>query len=150
MKTRIQVPRRSGREVRKIAERSDDDLALELMSRPGEAVAVAGTAEVDVPVSAVRVLDALAELQGSSLHESHGRRSLERGETLRLVRSNGSSFGIRSVEAWVLEPRGMVTHVRVDARLDGRVARMLRSPLQGVVDHTVDVDVHRVCDRAVA
>lgn len=150
MKPRIPLPRRSGPQDRNIGDHSDESQALELMRRPGDAVPVAGSAEVEVPVPAVRVLDALAALEGPALTGSAGRQSLERGETVRLVRMNGRTLGISSVEAWELEPRGAVTRVRVDARLDGRVARALRSPLQGVVDHTVDVDVHRICDRAAA
>jgi uncharacterized protein YndB with AHSA1/START domain len=55
----------------------------------------------------------------------------------RLIAWNGRTLGIRARHGWHLESRHGRTHVRTEESYDGLVARLLRRPLQTMLDRTL-------------
>jgi uncharacterized protein YndB with AHSA1/START domain len=60
----------------------------------------------------------------------------------RLIAWNGRTLGIRARHGWQLEPRDGRTYVRTEESYDGLVARLLRRPLQKMLDRTLTDGVH--------
>ena len=61
-----------------------------------------------------------------------------RMERPRLIAWNGRTLGIRARHDWHLEPRDGRTRVRTEESYDGLVARLLRRPLQKMLDRTLE------------
>ena len=60
----------------------------------------------------------------------------------RRIAWDGRTLGIRAKHGWHLEPRDRRTHVRTEESYDGLVARLLRRPLQRILDRTLADGVH--------
>lgn len=63
--------------------------------------------------------------------------TLRRVEPPRLVAWTGTTFGIRAVHVYTLEPRDGATFVRTQESFEGPVARLLRKPLQKALDRAL-------------
>ncbi|MDQ2984212.1 MAG: SRPBCC family protein [Actinomycetota bacterium] len=63
--------------------------------------------------------------------------TLQQVEPPRLLAWTGKTMGIKAVHVWRLEPRNGSTLVRAEESFDGLLARVLRAPLQKMLDKSL-------------